>query len=266
MSNDGNQACLMGDYGSKLGMKLTVLNMSTQKVTATLPGGARPRAATFSPDGSALYVADTGNNGIRALNISTGELIRSTLFGGTPIGLSTSPDGNHLYVAVISSSSMNRVYPTDCPTFSCCNPAFVIQSLAGWITGKGAPGDADAIYQLNTSDLSIESTIPLGAAPVGYVAGPEDMAYVTCDGGYGSYLYIVNTSAGAVADKIPLGVKFTFSRPPFTMAVSPDGSRVLFVREYNNTITSVDLRGRVVTTLDLGDTHPDSISAGLSKA
>jgi YVTN family beta-propeller protein len=266
MSADGSQACLMGDYGSKLGMKLTILNMSTQKVTATLPGGTRPRAATFSPDGSILYVADMGNNGIRALNISSGELISYTLSGGYPIGLSISPDGDHLYAAVISSSSMSRVYPSDCPTFTCCNPAFIVQSLVGLITGKGAPGDTDAIYQLNASDLSIESTIPLGAAPMGYVAGPEAMAFVVCDGGYGSYLYIVNTSARDVADKIPLGGKFMFSRPPFTMAVSPDGSHVLFCREYNNTITSVDMGSRAVTTINMGDLRPDGVSASLSHA
>ncbi len=264
LSADGHQACLMDDYGWGSRANPKVLNMSTRNVTAIFPWGSRPRSAVFSPDGSTLFVADTGNNDIRAMNISTGKIMGSITFIGTPIGLSMSQDGNHLYAAIISTASMNRVNPTDCPTCT-CNPVFLLQVLIGWITGTEVQGDTDAIYQINASDLSIESTIPLGDAPVGYVAGPGDTVYVACDGGYGSYLFIVNTSTKTVTDKIPVDIKFMFTTPPVKMAASPDGSHVLFGQTYYNTLTSVDTKNRVATSIEIGPLHYDGIAADLSQ-
>lgn len=265
LSADGRQACLMGDYGTGARANLKVLNTSTLNITATFPWGQRPRSATFSPDGSTLYVADTGTNDIRALNVRTGEAIGSIKFIGTPIGLSMSADGNYLYAAVISSSSLNRINPTDCPTVT-CNPFFIVQSLADWILGKNTSSmsDADAIYQIDADNLSVMATIPLDAAPVGYAAGPGDTVYVACSGGYGSYLYIVNTSTKTLTDKIPVGINFMFSAPPVSLAVSPDGSRVLFNQAYYNNLVTVDTQNMTASMIDMTPLHPAGISVGSS--
>lgn len=264
VSPDGKSLCAMDDYG----YWIKVVNASTFNMTSVSTTRARSCGAAFGRDGQTLYVA--GGNGIYAIGTGTGKVKGSISFLGYPVGVSVSPDGEHVYGAVISKSSYDRLYPSDCPTCTCClYPGLLAQMVSGLANGKGTPGtdDADAIYEINARSLSVEAVIPLENAPRAYAAGPGDIVYVACNGPYSNYLYAIDAKAKNVTDKILLGpgLSRSYWSLPALMAASPDGSRVYLAESMDNRLLTVNMADHNVTELSLG-ARPTSISAGLSKA
>jgi YVTN family beta-propeller protein len=86
-------------YGTVPSLKsVVVINDSTLQVTNTIPIGSNPAGIAISPDGSTVYVADSGSSFIARLNTST--LATETSFvspGGNPTQLQFG-NSNRLWV------------------------------------------------------------------------------------------------------------------------------------------------------------------------
>lgn len=264
VSPDGKSLCAMDDFG----YWIKVLNASTFNMTSVSATRARSYGAAFSRDGRTLYLA--GGNSIYAIDADTGKVSGSISFLGYPIGVSVSRDGEHIYSAVISKSSFDRLYPSDCPTCTCClYPGLLAQMVSGLAQGRGTPGtnDINAIYEINARSLSVEATIPLENAPRAYTAGPGDIVYAACNGPYSNYLYAINVTEKSVTDRILVAqpLSRSFWSMPGLIAASPDGSYVYIAEGMDKTLLIVDMRDHNVSEIELG-ANPASIAAGLSKA
>src|SRR5688572_26200101 len=97
---------------------ISVIDVGTQKVVATIPVGKRPRGVRLSRDGSVVYVALSGSpiappgvdestlppadkkaDGIGIVNVRDLKLERVIRAGSDPEQLAVSADGTHLFVA-----------------------------------------------------------------------------------------------------------------------------------------------------------------------
>src|SRR6185312_13341720 len=77
---------------------IVVINANTLAVTNTIPIGSNPTGLTISPDGSTLYVANSGSSFIARLNTSTLQPLTSLVSpGGSPQKLQFG-NGNRLYI------------------------------------------------------------------------------------------------------------------------------------------------------------------------
>jgi DNA-binding beta-propeller fold protein YncE len=93
---------------------VAVIDLETNRVTATWPTAKHPTELALSPDGQALYVACANSTKVSVLDPATGEAlqtIHAALYpqapsGNTPNSLCLTPDGEMLFVANADANNL----------------------------------------------------------------------------------------------------------------------------------------------------------------
>lgn len=78
---------------------MSVVDMSTLKVTNTIKTGRRPRGIIASPDGKLIYVCASDDNRVEVYDAATLKLVKTLRSGPDPELFVLHPSGNPLYIA-----------------------------------------------------------------------------------------------------------------------------------------------------------------------
>ncbi|HEX4058103.1 MAG TPA: InlB B-repeat-containing protein [Galbitalea sp.] len=104
MSPDGSEAYVANSGGSS--GTVSVINTTSDLVTATIPVGLAPVAVAFNPAGTIAYVADSGSNLVTMIDVGSSTVPAGTValpnpitVKGVPYGLAFSGDGSSLWVS-----------------------------------------------------------------------------------------------------------------------------------------------------------------------
>ncbi len=76
---------------------VTVVDLGTRIVVATIPVGIGPRGVAVSPSGATVYVANQGAGTISVIDAFTNTVVATMPGGANPVGLAVHPDGSRLY-------------------------------------------------------------------------------------------------------------------------------------------------------------------------
>jgi YVTN family beta-propeller protein len=103
VSPDGGRLYVLGFKGS-FNTVLDVVNTSTDLVTNEIPLSGSASVLAISPDGSVVYVANTGTSQqpgttVSVISTATHKIINTIAVGRGPGGMVVSPDGSRLYVS-----------------------------------------------------------------------------------------------------------------------------------------------------------------------
>jgi YVTN family beta-propeller protein len=132
------------------GFEVVKVSVATDTIIGTL-GDDTGEGVAVSPDGSTVYIADTGQYGVLAANSTTGAE-KSVEVGGYPQDVALSPDGSLLYATVTG--------------------------------GDTGPGGSNQIAVINTATDTVTGDITVGTAPRQVVFSPDGTrAYVTTEDG-----------------------------------------------------------------------------------
>jgi YVTN family beta-propeller protein len=191
---------------------ISVINVRTDSVVATLEAGQRPRGIKLMPDGKTLVVAVSGSpragpgvdesklppadrskDGLALVDLATREVRR--LPGGVdPENFDISSDGKTIYVANEDASAMSVV---DVPS------------------------------------ATVKATITVGGQPEGVTVRPSsDEVWVTSE--EGGKLYVIDTKVDSVRHVITVG------RRPRSVVFTHDGKRAYAPAEVGGNVTVVD--------------------------
>ncbi len=187
---------------------VTVIDTTTNTVSAVIGGFDGPSGLVITPDGSEAYVNNYGGPGgvgsgngttLRTVDLLTNAIVGSPITVGlAPAAMAITPDGAFVYVA-------NYV--------------------------DGNPGTG-TISVIQTSNNTVVDTIPGFSGPFGIAITPNgNYAYVTNFGSNnfsptGNTVSVVNLHTNTVIATINLGIQ------PAGVAITPDGSLV-YVSNYN---------------------------------
>ncbi|MFA6588464.1 MAG: hypothetical protein WCT08_05350 [Patescibacteria group bacterium] len=196
-----------------------------------------PRGSALSPDGSTLYVADTGNNAIRTVRLSDGQV--TTLAGSTtsgfadgtgtsakfnsPVHLAISEDGATLFVADMRNYKIRAINTSTTQ----------VTTLAGSRQSVGEGIGSEAAFSM----------------PIGLAMGPSNMLYIADNGS--SNIYVANTKtklvtlvAGSTTRGYKDGARLQAAFNDLTsLTVSPDGQTLYVADSWNDVIRAVDIVG-----------------------
>jgi len=88
---------------------VSVIDLGTFRVRATLATGPLPNYAVFSPDSGKLYVSNTGNDTVSIVDTGRWIVAGNIVVGGSPEHLALSQDGATLYVNNVSDGVVSVI-------------------------------------------------------------------------------------------------------------------------------------------------------------
>ena len=238
---------------------MSVINTITKSVISNFSVGSTPLGVSVSPDGSRVYVTNSGTNTntVSVINTATNTVLAIIPVGTSPWGICTSPDGSLVYVANKGAN-----------TVSVINTAsnIVINTISVGVSPWGVceSHDGSAVYVTNgTNNISIINTannmvagnitLNAGAAPQGICISPDDSKLYVANGNLGS-VSVVDIATKSVVASCGVG---SF---PYGICISPDGSRVYVANANIGGVTVINTATNTVVTTIEPNTSPESVS------
>jgi len=212
-----------GEIGDGVIDDLSIVDLATNTVIATLPVGDGPQGVVINPAGTAAYVANTGDNSFTVIDTITLE--STTIPGPGGIGASGAtvhPDGTRIYIS---------------------NP--------DWLTG----GLSSTVWVIDRATNTIIDEISCGKGSCGVVVHPDGtVAYVTNT--FDGTIAVFDTDTHEVIDTIVLETvdpnEINF---PVPIVFHPAGTYIYAANRQGPTFWTIDTATHEFIALPFGHTH-----------
>jgi len=77
----------------------SVIDTSTNAVSATIPLGNYPQGVAFTPDGTRVYVTNNSSFNVSAIDTASNVVVATIPVGANPDAVAITPDGTRAYVS-----------------------------------------------------------------------------------------------------------------------------------------------------------------------
>lgn len=253
-SQSGGYAYIANSSSSSV----SVIDLATNKVTATIPVGQSPIGVAIGPDGNRVYITNQGSFSISVINAITNKVIATVSAppGSDPSGITASRDGKFVYVSYYNAQSIGVI---DAKTNTViktivvgANPWDVALSPDGSKLYVANLGE-NTVSVINTAGGTVTATIPVGTGPNGLsLSADGKVLYVS--NVLSNDVSVINTTSEQVVATIKVGTS------PVAVVVNADGSRVYTSNIVDNTVSVINTAtNSVIATIPVGD-HPNGIS------
>ncbi len=145
---------------------VSVLDTSSNSVTATIAVGPNPVSVAVSPSRSMAYVTNAGSNTVSVIDTGSLTVVKNVTVGGNPVSLAITPDGSQIYVANARSNSVSVI---------------------------------------NTATNTVTATIPVGFVPLKVAVTPDGASVYVANSGAKS-LSVIGTASNTVVATVPVGL------------------------------------------------------------
>jgi YVTN family beta-propeller protein len=230
---------------------VSVIDLATRTIVATIPVGRAPNGVAANPTGTAVYVLNAMDNTVSAIDAASRSVVATIAVGnsgGAGSGIAMSADGARVYVANALDNTLSVIDTSANAVVG--SPIAVGQRPIGIAVdafgGYAYVANADS-QSLSIVDLGINAAIadvPLGAAANGVAVDPSTTrVYVTTAGG----VAVVDLSSRTVLATIPFA-------DAYGVAVSPDGAHAYATSRTGASLFTIDTAAGTPTgpPLDLG--------------
>jgi len=226
---------------------VSVIDIATNTVVATVPVDAAPAGIAVSPAGAFVYVANQNSNNVSVIDTGTNTVVATVAVGAAPTGVAVNAAGTFAYVAntlgnnvsVIDTTSDTVVQTVPVAT----SPVGVAVNRAGtfaYVTNSLG----DNVSVINTSTNTVVATVPVGRTPRGIALNPAGtFAYVAS--GIDHSVSVIDTAINAVVATVPM------AGDPIGVVVNRAGTLAYVTA--SDTISAIDTTtNTVVATLPVG--------------
>lgn len=237
---------------------VSIIDLATNTVVATVPVGSYPQGIAINPAGTAAYVANSADNSFAVIDIPTFTSTTIPGPGGSGAsGVAVHPDGTRIYVTNpewLNAGMNSKVWVIDRVTNN------IIDEIS---CGKGTCGiavhpDGQVAYVTNANDGTIAifdtethailDTIVLETVdpskecfPVPLIVHPEG-TFVYAANRKGPTFWAINTATHEVVAR-------PFGHAHVCMAIHPDGTAV-YLSDFHDRDKSLPPQGTTVDVID----------------
>jgi gliding motility-associated-like protein len=226
---------------------VSVINILTDSLVATIQTGSTPWGVSVSPNGKFAYVTNDNPNGSVSV-ISTGpNTVAATIpVGSFPFGITVSPDGKYAYVTNNNYAGTVSVISTASNTLTATIPvgAFpfgIVVSPDGsrvYLTNNFTYGTVTVI---NTATDMVVDTIPVGSLPYSIAISPDGSTLYIANN-VSNTVSVISTSSLTVTATIPVG------QGPTCISLSPDGKTAYVANAVSETVSVINTATNMVIT------------------
>lgn len=225
-----------------------------------LGSGRTPIAVAVTPDGSRVYIANSGNNTVSVMATATNTITATVAGLSSPQGIAITPNGTRAYVtnsavdtvSVIDTSN-NAVTSINDASFDTSHGIAINRTgTRAYVTNSGN----NSVSVINTSNNAVTSIFDASFnAPQGVAITPDGLrVYITNSGN--NTVSVIDTSNNAVTS-------ITGLNSPQGIAITPDGSRVYVTNTGNNTVSVIRTSDNTIIATVSGVTAPRGAAAGV---
>lgn len=229
---------------------VSVINVSTNAVTATVPVGDRPDGLALTPDGAEVIVANHNDDTISVIQTLTNTVSNTILStGSAPSSVSITPDGTQAYVSNffgasvtaidISTNTVNATIPVG------LNPTVISIMPNG--TQAFVPNSVDTTVSVIDPATNLVIATPIvGTAPNAIGITPDETKAYVVNIGSGN-VSVIDTATDLVITTILVGAS------PSAIAITPDGTEAYVTNEGDGNVSVIDTAtDLVVDTISVG--------------
>ena len=203
------------------GDSVSVIDLATNAVVATIPVGDQPMGVAVTPDATRAYVTNQRSNSVSVIDTATNAVVATVPVGESPQGIRVNPSGTEVWVAnafaggvSVIDTATNTVIATVAVSRFAHDVAFLPDGSRAYVSTQ--VGDVSVV---DTATRAVVATIDVGDSLWGIEVLPD-----------GSKIYVahliatdvavIDPATNTVVKSIPVGAH------PQGLAVSPDGSRI----------------------------------------
>jgi len=88
---------------------VSVIDIATDTVVATVPVGTAPDGVSVNPGGTMAYITNAVSNNVSVIDTATNTVVATVVVGTAPIGVSVNPAGTRVYVANLNSNTVSVI-------------------------------------------------------------------------------------------------------------------------------------------------------------
>lgn len=213
--------------------KVSKIDVSgSHMLSATIPVGNTPHGIAVTPDGSKVYVTNSGDKTVSVIDANTNTVTATINVDNYPFGIVASLDGSTVYVA---NNGTNTISVIDVATDKVVNtytvgtgPYGLTFSPDGYLLYVSNQFD-NTVSILVANSGSIYKTVSVGNSPRGLVSSKD-----------GKTVYVANNSSNNVSliDVETFSVSnFSVGNAPFDIEVSNDDKYVFVTNTGSSSVT-----------------------------
>jgi len=224
---------------------VSVVDLATNTVTATVLVEGGTTMAAASPDGTTVYVVLQDAGAIAVFDTATNTVTNTITVGTLPSGVAFTPDGSKAYVPNGESSDIS-VIDTASQTVSATIPSpegsfpFSVAVSPNGATAYVVNTGNGTVSVIDTATNVITATIAVGDGPYGVVVLPNGTrAYVSNQ--FTNDVSVIDTATNTVIATIPVGPNAR------GIDTSPDGSTIYVSSADNYRMSVINTASNMVT-------------------
>ena len=224
-------------------------------LTRTINVGDEPRGLVVSPDGTLLYVANSGSDNVSVVNALSGATLTTIPVGDYPIGLALSPDGSRLYVGNAGSDNVSIIHTGTRMVIASVRvedyPMGVALSPGGdllYVTNLySCNPNSSTVSIINTGNLDDSYTRNVGQYPWGVAVLPNGRAYISNYGnsttalGSRNAVSVIDDSASGFAYRATITVSNVVDDNLMDVAATPNGNFVYVTASLTARVYRIDV-------------------------
>ena len=202
---------------------VSVINLVTNTVVATIPVGISPYSVCAIPNGTKVYIPNYGGNSVSVINTSTNTVLDSIMVGLHPNGIACSPDGRKVY---ITCNLTNSLYVINTSNDSIIATIHMYEYGAYGVTVNPngnkvyvVNSSSNLVYVIDTVTNNVTDSIAVGPQPAFATITPDGSKLYVTDN-WANNIFVINTATNLIIDTINIGNTTNF------LCISPDGTTI----------------------------------------
>jgi PGF-pre-PGF domain-containing protein len=154
---------------------VSVIDTTTNKVTATMPVGIRPWGVAVNPDGTRVYVTNWNSNTVSVIDTVTNTVTATVNVGSNPMGIAVAHDGKKIYVTNAMSNNVSVIDSANNTVIATVDEPYHPVGIA--VTPDGKKVYVANLYGgvsvFDTATNTIKETKIVGAYLLGIAVSPD---------------------------------------------------------------------------------------------
>ncbi|MBI4695483.1 MAG: PQQ-dependent catabolism-associated beta-propeller protein [Gammaproteobacteria bacterium] len=223
---------------------VSVIDLATNKVTATVDIGKRPRGIGRAPDGSAIYVAVSNENSIAVLDPQSLKVLRKFHCGEDPETFAVHPNGN-IYISNENDAMASIYDPATGKLIQEVKVGNEPEGVAISPDGKRAivtSESSNLIHILAIPEYKITANVLVGARPRAATFNRDgSIVYATSE--IGAEVKKIEASTGKIIGHVPLADD---KAKPKDILISRDGTKLYVAGGRANRVFVIDEKSLAV--------------------